>query len=223
MSVRCRCASRRFPPSRRRRGPRERTLPVVNRVPSEPERTSHWSHLGDSIGPCRLVRGLGAGGMGRVFLAELVADRPYAKAGTRVALKVLRPELLFEEATIRRFEREAALGAQVSHSCVVRTFESGQAESPAGPCHFLILEFVEGRTLRALMTDVGVLPEPLLRDLALGIAQVASAATRLTRTGYIVGSLLYSSPEQVAGDEVGPASDLYSLGVLLYEVATRGG
>src|SRR3990172_12024478 len=171
MSVRCRCASRRFPPSRRRRGPRERTLPVVNRVPSEPERTSHWSHLGDSIGPCRLVRELGAGGMGRVFLAELVADRPYAKAGTRVALKVLRPELLFEEATIRRFEREAALGAQVSHSCVVRTFESGQAESPAGPCHFLILEFVEGRTLRALMTDVGVLPEPLLRDLALRIAQ----------------------------------------------------
>lgn len=229
----------------------------MNRVPSEPERTSHWSHLGDSIGPCRLVRELGAGGMGRVFLAELVADRPYAQAGTRVALKVLRPELLFEEATIRRFEREAALGAQVSHSCVVRTFESGQAESPAGPCHFLILEFVEGRTLRALMTDVGVLPEPLLRDLALriaqglqavhdagathrdlkpenvlitpdhqvkvmdlGIAQVASAATRLTRTGYIVGSLLYSSPEQVAGDEVGPASDLYSLGVLLYEAAT---
>ncbi|HEU4630008.1 MAG TPA: protein kinase [Gemmatimonadaceae bacterium] len=209
-----------------------------------------------SLGPYRLLELLGSGGMGRVYLAELIEDRPFAPRGARVALKLLHPILLGHETSERRFALEAEIGARVRHPCVVRTYESGVADAGGGRSHYLALEYVEGTTLRRLVDELGTLPEALLRAIGaqaarglsaihaagvvhrdlkpenvlitpdhqvkvmdLGIAQLAEQATRLTRTGMFVGTFTYSAPEYLSGRGVGPASDLYSLGVVLYEAA----
>jgi len=132
----------------------------VGGAPSAPER----------LGPCRLLRLLGSGGMGTVYLAEMVEDRPYAATGTRVALKVLRPELLPDRDILQRFRRECELGAGFDHPCLVRSYELSSEEAGSATVHFMILEYVEGQTLRDLMTRLGVVPEALLLDLAAQIA-----------------------------------------------------
>ncbi|MCB1054460.1 MAG: serine/threonine protein kinase, partial [Acidobacteria bacterium] len=213
--------------------------------------------LPDPLGPCQLLYPLGSGGAGTVYLARLVEDRPYGAAGTQVAVKVLDPECLESATVVRRFLREADVGRQVHHPSVVRTYDIGAAEANGTRYHYLVLEYVEGRTLRELMRELSSFPEPLLVDLAqqiasgleaihaagaahrdlkpgnilitpdyqvklmdLGVAFLIENSTRLTREGYFVGTVLYASPEQVRGEEVGPAADLYSLGVVLYEAAT---
>ena len=211
----------------------------------------------ERLGCCRLIRPLGAGGMGAVYLAELIDDRSYASAGTRVAVKILHPDLVSDELIARRFQREAELGTAVDNPCVVRTHEADVAEVAGELYCFLVLEYVEGRTLAHLLDSLGALPEGLLRDLAqqvaaglaavheagavhrdlkpanvlltpdhqvkvmdLGVAHVRGDQGSVTMAGDFVGTLHYASPEQFEGLPLGPASDLYSLGVLLYESAT---
>jgi serine/threonine-protein kinase len=187
------------------------------------------------LGPWRLEREIGRGGMGTVY--EAVDTR----SSTRVAVKILHPYLPRE-----RFEREARLGREVSHPNVVRTLEF----ATVGEHALIAMEFAEGRTLRgpldeARLRDVarqvaeglaaihakGIVhrdlkPENLLvteggavRIMDLGIAKPGDASVALTLTGQFLGSLPYASPEQCAGGETGPMADLYALGVVLYELA----
>ena len=217
-------------------------LPASTSEPEVPTRRT--------IGPYRIERRLGSGGMGTVYAARAPAT------GTRVALKVLHPHLVGSDLR-ERFLREAEVGARVEHPNVVRTLDSGTDHADGEPLHYLVLEHVEGNTLAALLDAWGAIPEGMLREIArqaaeglaaihasgivhrdlkpenlmltddhrlrimdLGIARQALAESRLTATGQFVGSLLYAAPEQLDGGDVAPTTDLYSLGVVLYELAT---
>lgn len=210
-----------------------------------------------TLGPCRLVRRLGAGSAGVVYLATLEEERPWATAGTRVAVKLLHPGRRLLPRALARLRREAEIGMRVVHPAVVRTWEAGTAVRDDVELHYLLLEYVEGRTLAALVQDLGAVPEPLLRDLAvqaahglaaihaagalhrdlkplnlivtpdhqlklmdLGLAHVLDSEAKLTVSGTFLGTVEYAAPEQIEGTAPSVATDLYALGVVLYEAAT---
>ena len=212
---------------------------------------------GQTLGHYRIVRQLGAGGMGEVYEAEDL------KLGRRVALKVLPDETSRDPARRERFEREARAVAALSHPNIVTIFSVEQADG----VDFITLELLEGETLRHLLPrggmtlgrllDVAIpLSEALaaahqqgithrdlkpenvlitregkLKVLDFGLAKVGEGlfqdggASRaptmaLTEEGKIVGTVAYMSPEQGEGRKVDPRSDVFTLGVILYEMAT---
>ncbi len=134
--------------------------------------------IGAEVGPYRVLSKLGIGGMATVYLAEvcsLVENAPDAIAGQRVALKLVHPHLLASRSVVDRFLREAEAGTRVKHENVVRTFDVGETTLGGEPCHYLSMEYVEGRTLRALLTSLGVVPEALIREIAVQVADGLSA------------------------------------------------
>lgn len=201
-----------------------------------------------------LLRPIGAGGMGEVFLAR---DE---RLGRDVALKRLPATRAGDPHAVERFKREARAASALSHPNIVTVFEVG--ESADG--WFLAMEFVRGETLAtargadwplpriaealrqcalALATahDAGIVhrdikPENVMvRDdgyvklLDFGLARLFTERTgsqggraelTLTEPGMLIGTLGYLSPEQASGDAVGPASDIFSLGIIAYELST---
>ncbi len=131
--------------------------------------------LPQTIGPYRLEAVLGQGGMGTVYRARLVTPRLGLDEGTLVALKVIHPALLAVPRFHERLAREARLGARVRHTNVVRTFGEETLGSGAGAGRALVMEYVEGQTLRALMEEVGRVPEALARTIALALAEGLAA------------------------------------------------
>jgi len=207
--------------------------------------------VGRTLGAWRLVSVLGSGGMGTVYLAE--------DGATRAAVKVIHAHLLARRGFVKRFLREAEIGRRVRHANVVATLDADTADVDGRAVHFLVMEHVEGKTLRALLDDAGRLPEALCRHVGreaaralaavhaagavhrdlkpenlivtpdhvvkvmdLGVARLRDEATRLSQTGTFVGSVRYAAPEQFRGGgaAVDARSDLYSLGLTLYEAAT---
>jgi tetratricopeptide (TPR) repeat protein len=213
--------------------------------------------IGAALGPYRLDRELGAGGMGTVWLATVIEDAAGVKAGAKVAIKIVHPHLLERAGFFKRFMREAEIGRTVRHEAVVRTFDVDALSVDGKQIHFMVMEYVEGKTLRALLDELKTVPETLLREIArqvaaglaaihtagivhrdlkpenvlitpdhvvkvmdLGVARLMEESVALTREGSFAGSLLYAAPEQFGGKPVGPAVDLYSVGVMLYELAS---
>lgn len=197
------------------------------------------------IGPYRLLRLLGAGGMGEVHLAR-------ADDGRHVALKLVHPEFAEDPAFRARFRQEVDAAGKVLSFFTVPLVDAG----PDDPTPWLATQYVAGPSLTQEVRAQGPLPlgrlctlaaalgEALVvvhaagivhRDLKpsnvllaedgprvidFGIARAADSA-ELTGTGMVVGTLGYASPEQLTGEpEVGPASDLYSLGAVLLFAAT---
>jgi len=203
---------------------------------------------GATLGPYRLVREIGSGGMGTVYLAER-NDGAFVR---EVAVKLLRPGLEGQESD-RRFRQERQILARLEHPGIARLLDGGTA--PDGR-PYLVMEFVEGQPCddyceerRLGVTDrlklflqvtdaVQFAHQKLIvhRDLKptnilvtkggraklldFGIAKLLedSEDGTLTHVGRQVLTLSHGSPEQVRGDPVSTASDVYSLGVLLYEL-----
>ena len=200
---------------------------------------------GTPIGPYRVVRRLGRGGMGDVFLAE------DPRLERRVALKLLPPWLAADGLARRRFAAEARAASSLDHPNITTIYEID--ETPGGRV-YIAMAYYEGETLAERIAR-GPLPVDEVVDLASQIASGLAAAhesgvvhrdvkpsnvalardgtarlldfgvakvrgSMLTRDGAVPGTLAYMSPEQTRGEECGPASDLWSLGVLLYEMLT---
>jgi serine/threonine protein kinase/tetratricopeptide (TPR) repeat protein len=133
------------------------------------------SRAGRTLGAYRLVRELGAGGMGAVYLATV--ERPAAglDVGARVAVKAPHPHLCARPGFLARFLREAEIGRRVRHRNVVRTFDVGEAEAGDERVPFLVMEYVEGKTLRALLSELARLPEELCRHVGRETASALAA------------------------------------------------
>jgi serine/threonine protein kinase/tetratricopeptide (TPR) repeat protein len=131
------------------------------------------TRVGRSLGPYRIESVLGAGGMGTVYLASVEGS------ASHVALKVFHPHLVARERFTARFEREAQLGRRVEHANVVRTLDAGESVESDQTLRWLAMEHVEGRTLRALLAEMGRLPEELVRhvgrEVAKGLAAIHAA------------------------------------------------
>ncbi|MHC4342096.1 MAG: serine/threonine-protein kinase, partial [Planctomycetota bacterium] len=232
-------------------------------LPERPRKATIWKEdggvalLGKRLGPYTLISELGSGGMGTVHLAEVSEATAGLEPGQKVAVKVIHSHLLSSAGFFKRFLREAELGRKVVHENVVRTFDVDALLVDDRQVNFMVMEHVQGRTLRQLLEELGKIPETLLREIALqtaaglaaiheagiihrdlkpenilitddhqirimdlGVAKLQEASIVITEEGQFAGSVLYAAPEQFGPDEVGPSVDLYSLGVMFYELAT---
>jgi len=213
-------------------------------------------HPGREIGPYQIIRHIGTGGMGEVYLAhDSRLDRP-------VALKVIRAGLIFDEALLRRFQTEARVASALNQANILTVYEIGQDDE----IFFIATEFIDGQTIREriraadlTLKDVleiagqllsgleaahatGIIhrdikPENVIQRhdgvvkiLDFGIAKLleksspenSSTTSPVVRTetgvGVMLGTIGYMSPEQVRGLTVDVRTDIWSCGVVLYEM-----
>ncbi|MGW7293061.1 serine/threonine-protein kinase [Streptomyces xiamenensis] len=200
------------------------------------------------VGRYRIEARLGAGGMGRVFLAR-------SPGGRTLAVKVLRAELAEDAGFRRRFAREVAAARRVTGVFTAAVVDADLEGTPA----WLATEYVPGLPLGRAVAEHGTWPEPAVLALGAGLAEALEAIHAagivhrdlkpsnillapdgprvidfgisvsdddgvLTQTGVVVGTPGFMSPEQLAtGGRVGPASDVFALGAVLAFAATGSG
>ena len=212
--------------------------------------------LRDSLAPDFLVlRSIGQGGMGTVFLAQ----EPALKR--QVVVKVLNVELSHDLAARKRFMREAEAAAAVAHPNVVKVFRVGKL--PSSGAAYMVMEYIDGVTLAEEFPEDSPVLENKARTVVGEIASALAAAhdrglihrdikpanvmidretgrsvvldfgisavmpsrlsgddTKLTAQGVSIGTPQTMSPEQAAGEDVTDRSDVYSLGVVAFELVT---
>ncbi|OYW19331.1 MAG: hypothetical protein B7Z55_09065, partial [Planctomycetales bacterium 12-60-4] len=225
-------------------------LESVDELPTAPGSTVD-SSIPQSIGPYTIVRRLGSGAMGAVYLAE------DPQLGRRVAIKVPKFDPHDSAETIHRFLREARAAAALSHANICEVHDIGEHEG----IPFIVMQYVDGRPLSDFIRAEKPLTErqianlvrkialalsephsrgiihrdlkpgnimidrrgePIIMDFGLARMLHRSPEDSATQSGMMLGTPAYMPPEQASGDHarLGPHSDLYSLGIMLYELLT---
>jgi tRNA A-37 threonylcarbamoyl transferase component Bud32 len=194
---------------------------------------------------------LAEGGMGRVYVA---IQQPM---GRKVAVKVMKQELVSDQASVKRFFREAVAVSKLSHPNTITIIDYGEGE---GKNLYIAMEYLEGEPLSEIMIRAGAMPlarvvniigqvarslveahrkgvihrdlKPenvfisnveagvdLVKVLDFGIAKLQqSEGTKITRLGYVCGTPEYMSPEQARGEEIDGRTDVYALGIVMWEM-----
>ena len=202
-----------------------------------------------------VIKKLGEGGMGQVYLAE------HVKMGRRSAIKVMNPSMIHDPDAVARFNREASNASRITHPNVCAVYDFG--ETPEGLI-YLAMEFVEGVPLTDLIEQEGALPlarataifkqtadalqaahdlgivhrdlkpdnimvargrdgNDLVKVVDFGIAKAVGGdetGQKVTKTGLVVGTPEFMSPEQLSGDKVDGRSDLYALALVYFRMLT---
>ncbi len=196
-------------------------------------------------GRYRIGRRIGAGGMAEVYVAEDL------QLGRKIALKILYGRFAEDEEFVERFRREASAAAGLQHQNVVSIYDRGELDETA----YIAMEYVDGRTLKQVVTEEGTLEPKRAIDLIVQVLRAArfahkrgvihrdfkpqnvivdaedrakvadfgiarAGASDMTQTGSIMGTAQYLSPEQAQGLPVSAQSDLYSIGIMLFELLT---
>jgi serine/threonine protein kinase/Flp pilus assembly protein TadD len=210
--------------------------------------------IAESIAHYRIIKKLGAGGMGEVYLAlDTKLDR-------KVAIKVLQPDSIADENLKKRLVREAQAAARLDHPNICAVYDVNEADSHT----FIVMQYIEGETLAAKMErqplelstalaiaeqaaeglaeahthgilhrdvkpqNMLITPRGQLKILDFGLAKQmhssdsvdydAPTASLLSTPGNLIGTMPYMSPEQLQGEPLDARSDIFSLGVTLYEM-----
>ena len=211
---------------------------------------------GTELGHYKIVRRIGTGGMGEVYLAD------DTKLGRQVAIKVLSRRYERYEENLRRFTQEARILSALNHPNILVIHEIGETSDG----HFIVSEYVKGVTLRAIMKErrmqlgdivetviqtttalaaaheedlihrdikpenLMVRPDGYVKVLDFGLAKLVrprpadvddgNLASNETSKGVILGTVNYMSPEQATGKKVDKRTDIFSLGMVFYEMIT---
>ena len=194
----------------------------------------------------KIIKNIGEGGMANVYLAwDTILER-------EVAVKILRGDLADDEKFVRRFQREANSASSLRHPNIVEMYDVGEDNGK----YFIVMEYVDGKTLKSLIKKRGALnlneTIDIMLQLASGIAcahdsyiihrdikpqnvliledgrvkitdfgiAMALNNNELTQTNSVMGSVHYLPPEQASGKSSTVKSDIYSLGILMFELLT---
>jgi eukaryotic-like serine/threonine-protein kinase len=217
------------------------------------------SLIGWELANYRIISLLGKGGMGEVYLAQDTTLR------RKIALKILPAKFTADEDRLKRFVQEAQSASSLNHPNIITIYEIGHVNN----VHFIATEFIDGQTLRQLITEssltlrdaldlatqiasamaaahaagivhrdikpenIMVRPDGLAKILDFGVAKLtespttttvldiqSSIANEMSTKSGVLGTPQYMSPEQALGQKVDTRTDIFSLGIVLYEMIT---
>jgi serine/threonine protein kinase/Tfp pilus assembly protein PilF len=223
--------------------PSSKEIPVTETLETPTEELTTGSTF---AGRYQIIEELGKGGMGKVYKAF---DK---EINTKVALKLIKPEVASDKKTIERFRNEIRMARDISHKNVCRMYDLNKEEGN----YYITMEYVPGEDLKGMIRMMGQLgagksisiakqvceglaeahrlgvihrdlkpsnimidKEGNVRIMDFGIAR-SLTAKGITGAGVMIGTPEYMSPEQAEVKEVDQRSDIYSLGVILYEMVT---
>ncbi len=231
--------------------------PAVAKVADVIEAETKKLETGKCFGHYEIVRQIGAGGMGEVYLAR---DK---KLNRQVAVKILNEKFSRDESNLRRFISEAKAASALNHPNILVIHEIGEADD----AHYIVSEFIKGKTLREILKEktlelsevldvsiqianalctahearlihrdikpenIMIRPDGYVKVLDFGLAKLVeqknqsilglednAAKQNQTAKGIILGTVNYMSPEQAKGERVDERTDVFSFGVVLYEM-----
>lgn len=215
---------------------------------------NHKPQLSKHFGHYEIIKQIGAGGMGAVYLAK------DSKLNRQVAIKILNEKFAKHESNLQRFIKEAQSASALNHPNILVIHEIGESDNS----HFIVSEFVEGKTLRQLLAEknlqlseiieittqianaltaahaakivhrdikpenIIIRPDGYVKILDFGLAKLveqknigfdeSTIKQNETAKGIVMGTVNYMSPEQAKGEKVDQRTDIFSLGVVLYEM-----